>query len=181
MSEQRGNNQNSRTNRFNGSANGNNGSERSSNSYGYQQNQAYGGYQGRNYNQNAGNYNNARGYNGNNGGYNGAYNGNNGSSNGNYNGNGANPNYGQYNPNGQMPYSVQIPWDKFELRRKKHRNPICAFLLGVGSVITFARNLVFNLIFLGIIALVFMGHYIVSSLQEGANGRLEPPGASALL
>lgn len=166
MSEQRGNNQNSRTNRFNGSANGNNGSERSSNSYGYQQNQAYGGYQGRNYNQNAGNYNNARGYNGNNGGYNGAYNGNNGSSNGNYNGNGANPNYGQYNPNGQMPYSVQIPWDKFELRRKKHRNPICAFLLGVGSVITFARNLVFNLIFLGIIALVFMGHYIVSSLQE---------------
>lgn len=166
MSEQRGNNQNSRTNRFNGSANGNNGSERSSNSYGYQQNQAYGGYQGRNYNQNAGNYNNARGYNGNNGGYNGAYNGNNGTFNGNYNGNGANPNYGQYNPNGQMPYSVQIPWDKFELRRKKHRNPICAFLLGVGSVITFARNLVFNLIFLGLIALVFMGHYIVSSLQE---------------
>lgn len=143
MSEQRGNNQNSRTNRFNGTANGNNGS----NTYGYNQNQGY-GYQGRNYNQNAGNYNNARGYNGN------------------YNGNGANPNYGQYNPNGQMPYSVQIPWDKFELRRKKHRNPICAFLLGVGSVITFARNLVFNLIFLGLIALVFMGHYIVSSLQE---------------
>ena len=159
MSEQRGNNQNSRTNRFNGTANGTN----SSNTYGYNQNQGY-GYQGRNYNQNAGNYNNARGYNGNNG----AYNGNNGSFNGNYNGNGngANPNYGQYNPNGQMPYSVQIPWDKFELRRKKHRNPICAFLLGVGSVITFARNLVFNLIFLGIIALVFMGHYIVSSLQE---------------
>lgn len=159
MSEQRGNNQNSRTNRFNGTANGTN----SSNTYGYNQNQGY-GYQGRNYNQNAGNYNNARGYNGNNG----AYNGNNGSFNGNYNGNGngANPNYGQYNPNGQMPYSVQIPWDKFELRRKKHRNPICAFLLGVGSVITFARNLVFNLIFLGIIALVFMAHYIVSSLQE---------------
>ena len=157
MSEQRGNNQNSRTNRFNGTANGTNGS----NTYGYNQNQGY-GYQGRNYNQNAGNYNNARGYNGNNG----AYNGNNGSFNGNYNGNSANPNYGQYNPNGQMPYSVQIPWDKFELRRKKHRNPICAFLLGVGSVITFARNLVFNLIFLGLIALVFMGHYIVSSLQE---------------
>ena len=166
MSEQRGNNQNSRTNRFNGTANGNNGS----NSYGYNQNQAYGGYQGRNYNQNSGNYNNARGYNngsynGNNGTYNGAYNGN-----GNYNGgsgnNYQNPNYGQYNPNGQMPYSVQIPWDKFELRRKKHHNPICAFLLGLGSVITFARNLVFNLIFLGIIALVFMGHYLVSSLQE---------------
>ena len=152
MSEQRGNNQSGRTDRFSGS--GPNGAARGS----YYGHSAYG--QGRGYNNG--------GYNGPNHGNGGPMGGPNGGPNGgSYNGGGDNYHkYGQYNPNGQMPYSVQIPWDKFELRRKKHRNPICAFLLGLGSVITFARNLVFNLIFLGIIALIFMGHYFISSLQE---------------
>lgn len=61
---------------------------------------------------------------------------------------------------------VNVPWDQYELRRRDEHGAVCAFLLKVGSWITFARNFVFNIIFLLMIFVLFGGYMAVKSLTE---------------
>lgn len=61
---------------------------------------------------------------------------------------------------------VNVPWDQYELRRREEHGAVCAFLLKVGSWITFARNFVFNIIFLLMLFVLFGGYMAVKSLTE---------------
>lgn len=66
----------------------------------------------------------------------------------------------------QMPPMVQVPWDQYELRKKKELNPVWQTLLAIGSVITFARNLCFNIIFLLLLFVFFGGYMAIQNLKE---------------
>lgn len=75
-------------------------------------------------------------------------------------------NAGQNGQNNNVNY-YNIPWDQYELRKKSKHSGICNFFMTLGRTITFARNLVFNLIFLLLIFVAFGGYYAVSSFKEG--------------
>ena len=153
---------------------------------GYQQNQNS-GYRG-----GSSNYGNTGGYAGGGsyaggGGYTGgggSYGGGNFNGGGNYGGNYG----GGFNgiaPNGPSAAMVNVPWDLYELRRRPRHGALCNLLLGIGSVITFIRNLVFNLIFLLLIFFFFGAYTLVQSIQEsglffGSDSGISEISASAL-
>ena len=79
-----------------------------------------------------------------------------------------------------------MPWDQYELRKKSQHGSICTLLLTLGGWITFARNFVFNIIFLLLLFVVFGGYMAVTSLMdngislssstiEEVNDQLVPP------
>lgn len=86
--------------------------------------------------------------------------------NGNYNGQGNNNR--AFGPQGQQggPNVVNVPWDQYELRKKSEHGALCKFVLAVGSWITFARNFVFNAIFLLMLFVIFGGYLAVKSFTE---------------
>lgn len=65
----------------------------------------------------------------------------------------------------------------YEIVRKKEHSPLCSFVLGLGSIITFARNLFFNLIFLALIAFFLIGFVGLSAFKDSferfASGNVE--------
>lgn len=73
----------------------------------------------------------------------------------------------QYNsvPPGQ-PIVLQ---EGYEIVKSKQHSALCSFLLAIGSAITFARNVVFNIIFLFLLFVVFIGYTAVSSLKDSFN------------
>lgn len=86
-------------------------------------------------------------------------------------GQGFSPNQGQgfnqnqgFAPNQEQ--TIQVPWDKYELKKRSDHGPVCKVLLTIGSWITFARNVVFNFIFLLLMFFVFGGYMAVQSLKE---------------
>lgn len=170
MSDQRGNyNQGPNGSYNSGGANGSNGAYQGggSNEYqrqysrGYTNGQGRGGYSSQGYNnqgaqgnyQGQGNYGPQGNY-GAQGGYGGP------------NGRGPNQGNGGQNPGGPIPAMVQVPWDQYELRKKKTHGAVCNALLSIGSAITFARNLVFNLIFVLLMFFIFGGYMAVQSFKN---------------
>ena len=86
-------------------------------------------------------------------------------------GHGFSPNQGQgfnqnqgFAPNQEQ--TIQVPWDKYELKKRSDHGPVCNVMLTIGSWITFARNFVFNIIFLLLMFFVFGGYMAVQSLKE---------------
>lgn len=86
-------------------------------------------------------------------------------------GHGFSPNQGQgfnqnqgFAPNQEQ--NIQVPWDKYELKKRSDHGPVCNVMLTIGSWITFARNFVFNIIFLLLMFFVFGGYMAVQSLKE---------------
>lgn len=88
--------------------------------------------------------------------------------------------------NNRGPNVVNVPWDQYELRKKSQHGSICTLLLTLGGWITFARNFVFNIIFLLLLFVVFGGYMAVTSLMdngislssstiEEVNDQLVPP------
>lgn len=65
----------------------------------------------------------------------------------------------------------------YEIVRKKQHSPLCSFVLGLGTAITFARNLFFNLIFLLLIAFFLIGFVGLSAFKDSferfASGNVE--------
>ena len=78
-------------------------------------------------------------------------------------GQGFNQNQG-FAPNQEQ--TIQVPWDKYELKKRSDHGPVCNVMLTIGSWITFARNFVFNIIFLLLMFFVFGGYMAVQSLKE---------------
>ncbi len=78
--------------------------------------------------------------------------------------NGGNGGFGGNNNNDGQ--AVNIPWDKYELKKRSEHGTICTILLAIGSWITFARNLVFNFIFLLLMFFIFGGYMAIQSLKE---------------
>lgn len=66
----------------------------------------------------------------------------------------------------QGPNVVNVPWDQYELRKKPKHGSVCKFFLTLGSWITFARNFVFNALFLLMLFVIFGGYLAVKSLSE---------------
>lgn len=100
-----------------------------------------------------------------------------------FNRNGPDMNQGMGN---KGPNVVNVPWDQYELRKKSQHGSICNLLLTIGSFITFARNFVFNALFLLMLFVVFGGYMAVKSLSESGislssstidevNDQLTPP------
>lgn len=75
---------------------------------------------------------------------------------------------------GQPPIILQ---EGYEIVRKTQHGPACRFILGIGAVITFARNVVFNFIFVLLMGFLFFGYLGLSSFKESfdnwASGNLQ--------
>lgn len=94
------------------------------------------------------------------GGYGGGYTGG-----GNYGG-GASYGGGGVPPQFENGMMVSVPWELYELRKKPQHGGLCQALMTIGSVITFARNLVFNIIFLLLLFFIFGGYMAVQSIKD---------------
>lgn len=182
MSDQRGSYGSSSQQNRGAAPNGSYGSYQNSNG------QGGGDYGSRNYGSSSSsgrygdpNYNGRNGYDnqnqfGNQGNFNRGYNNQNGYRNNGYQGqpNFQGQGFGQVPPgagfggngNGNDGQAVNIPWDKYELKKRSDHGSFCTILLAIGSWITFARNLVFNFIFLLLMFFVFGGYMAVQSLKE---------------
>lgn len=64
------------------------------------------------------------------------------------------------------PYTVNVPWELYEIKKKNKHGVVCSFFLTLGSIITFARNLVFNIIFVLLMIFMFGGYMAVQSFKE---------------
>lgn len=74
---------------------------------------------------------------------------------------------GLKSPNGPMGMGMgPNPWTDYEIVKKKKHGKVCATLLKIGEVVTFARNLIFNIIFILILLTIFGGLVALQSFKD---------------
>lgn len=68
--------------------------------------------------------------------------------------------------NSQNSNLINVPWDLYELKRRPRYGTFCTVLSTIGSVITFARNLCFNILFILLLIVLFCGYSAFQSFKE---------------